>query len=139
MIKLPNAVFSVLFNYLLYTYITRLEDISCNCGLTSHRLSIKSSIIINYLLLFGFLIFDEVPLITKIMIFIYNYASSINIFLYLYKLKNEKCKCSDSLIRDIYYYYYYLNFLLISVLITMMLMLIINEKYMSNRVFKNLF
>lgn len=126
--NLVNAVFSILFNYLLYAYLNRLENIGCDCGLKMQRYSIKSSIVLNYILILGSLLYSDVPDVTKIMIFIYNLSSTFNIFTYLYALKNEKCKCSDSIIRDIYYYYYYLNLLLILVLLTMMSILFLTKE-----------
>ena len=124
-----SAIFSVLFNYLLYTYLDRLEKIGCDCGLVVQRASIKSSVILNYILIFGSVMYEgKVPLVTSIMVMIYNIVSTINIFIYLYKLKNEKCKCSESLVRDVYYYYYYLNFVLIMLLLTMMLGVVLMKK-----------
>lgn len=126
--KSISSIVGILVNYLLYSYIVRLENTGCDCDLFLYGTSIKSSIILNYILIFGnYMYEDNIPLVTKFMIFIYNMISSVNTFVYLYLLKNKKSKCSDSMIRDVYFYYYYLNFLLAFVLLSMVVILMITK------------
>lgn len=126
--KITSSIFGVLFNYLLYAYITKLENIGCECADSHITKVIKSSILINYLLIFGSLFFEGIPSVTLILIFIYNVISTYTTFMFLHSLKNKKCKCSDSIIRDIYYYYYYINILIICVFICMVgLLLLMNS------------
>lgn len=120
--KIVNASIAILFNYLLYSYISRLESIGCNCNLETHGNIVKSSIIINYIIIFGTLISDSIPQATKILIVLSDITFTIYTFLFLYRLKNEKCKCSDHIIRDVYYYYYLLTVILILLLVSLLLL-----------------
>ena len=123
--KIVNASFAVLFNYLLYSYITRLEKIGCQCGLENHGKIIKSSILINYIIILGTLFTESIPPVTRVFIALSDLVFTIYAFIFLYRLKNEKCKCSDDIIRDVYYYYYLLTFILTLLFLALLLLFII--------------
>lgn len=115
--KIFSSSIAILFNYLLFSYIQRLENIGCDCGLKTHGQIIKGSILLNYIIIIGNLVSSSIPPVTRVFIILSDIVFSIYAFIYLYRLKVEKCKCSDSIIRDVYYYYYALTvFLLISLL-----------------------
>ena len=123
--KVNGATVSFLFNYLLLAYISKLERIGCDCGLTAHRLAVKSSIIVNFVVIFGYIITDTIPPFTKILIVMSDILFSIYIFVYLYRLKGEKCKCSDGIVRDVYYYYYLINMIIVALLVSLFVLLLI--------------
>jgi hypothetical protein len=123
--KIIPAIVSVLFNYMLYAYLDRLEHIGCDCSMPIHRDITKMSIIVNYIVIFGFLYLGNVPKITTVLISIYNVVMAVTTFIYLRRLKHNKCKCSDHFIRDVYYYYYFITFLIQLVLISMLIMIFI--------------
>lgn len=113
-VKLMNFVAGFVFNAILYIYISKLENIGCTCALNTYGNVTKTTIIINFIVLFGLLFFDNPTTVTRLFIFGYSMLSVFYTFIYLYKLKNEKCKCSDGLVRDIYYYYYLLKIILLT-------------------------
>ena len=121
--KIISASISVLFNYMLYAYLDRLEKIGCKCSNKTQRDVTKSSIMLNYIIIFGLLVFDEVPRTTAVVLTIYNVTMAIGTFFYLRNLKKNNCKCSESITREVYYHYYLITFLLELVLITMFLIL----------------
>ena len=123
--KIINSFIAVLFNYLLFSYISRLEKIGCDCGLKRHGEIVKTSIIVNYFIIFGVLFTDSIPPVTRVLIAFADLTFTLYTFIFLYRLKNEKCKCSNSIIRDVYYYYYLLNFILVGLLLALIVLFII--------------
>uniref|UniRef100_A0A6C0CUI7 Vitamin K epoxide reductase domain-containing protein n=1 Tax=viral metagenome TaxID=1070528 RepID=A0A6C0CUI7_9ZZZZ len=123
--KIISSSIAILFNYLLFSYIQRLEKIGCDCGLEKHSNIVKSSIIINYIIIFGKLFTKSVPPVTIVLISLSDIVFTIYTFIFLYRLKTEKCKCSDSTVRDVYYYYYLLVVILIALLISLLLVYIV--------------
>lgn len=123
--KIFSALISILFNYILYAYLERLEKIGCDCSNTIMSNSIKSMILVNYVLIFGILFVGEIPRSTGAFASMLSIVYAISIFTYLHSLKQKQCECSDSMIRDIYYYYYFLIFVTYGVLISISLLLVL--------------
>lgn len=123
--KIFSSSIAILFNYLLFSYIQRLEQIGCDCGLKRHSDIVKTSIIINYIIIFGKLFTKSTPPVTLVLIALSDIAFTIYTFIFLYRLKNEKCKCSDSMVRDVYYYYYLLIIILIALLVSLLIVYIV--------------
>lgn len=123
--KIFSSSIAILFNYLLFSYIQRLEKIGCDCGLKRHSDIVKTSIIINYIIIFGKLFTKSVPPVTLVLIALSDIAFTIYTLIFLYRLKNEKCKCSDSMVRDVYYYYYLLIIILIALLVSLLVVYIV--------------
>lgn len=123
--KIFGSSIAILFNYLLYSYIQRLEKIGCDCGLKTHGQIIKSSILLNYFIIIGNLVYGSIPPVTRVFIMISDIAFVIYTFIYLYRLKVEKCKCSESIIREVYYYYYALTIFLLFSLLTLSILFIL--------------
>lgn len=123
--KVSGATVSFLFNYLLLAYITKLENIGCDCGMNVYANTMKSSILVNFVIIFGSIITENIPPFTKLVIMISDIIFSVYTFIYLYRLKSEKCKCSDSIVRDVYYYYYFINFIILALLISLFVLLLI--------------
>lgn len=117
--KIFGAIISVLFNYMLYAYLERLDEIGCKCSNDVKKESIKAMIVVNYILIFGVLMYGKIPPSTAVLSSIMSLVFAVFTFTYLYRLKNDKCKCSDSMIRDVYYYYYFITFLIIAVVVSM--------------------
>ena len=124
-VKLYSAIVSVLFNYLLYGYLHKLEKIGCDCSNTVKSNTISSIIIVNYILIFGVLFVGKIPPSTGVLASILSLVFAVCTFLYLHELKVKKCKCSESLIRDIYYYYYLIIFLLYTTMLSLIFLMII--------------
>ena len=124
-VKLYSAIVSVLFNYLLYGYLHKLEKIGCDCSDTVKSNTITSIIIVNYILIFGVLFVGKIPPSTGVFASILSIVFAVTTFLYLHELKEKKCKCSDSIIRDVYYYYYMIIFLLYITMISLILLMIL--------------
>jgi hypothetical protein len=125
--KIISAGFSILFNYMLYTYLDKLDKIGCGCSGSMVRNSIKTSILLNYIITFGLLVFGTSPISTSILITIYNVSSAISIFSYLGHLKKTAIKCSEDIKREVYYYYYLLTVILQFVLISMYILLVLSS------------
>jgi hypothetical protein len=123
--KIFSSSIAILFNYLLFAYIQRLEKIGCDCGLKTHGQTIKASILLNYFIIIGNLVFGSIPPATRVFIMISDIAFVIYTFIYLYRLKVEKCKCSESIIREVYYYYYALTIFLLFSLLTLSILFIL--------------
>jgi hypothetical protein len=116
--KILSSTVSIFFNYLLYAYVEKLESIDCKCSETFRRGSIKGYILTNYVLICGFLIFNQqVPPLVLLLIGMYTIIGAFNTFMYVRYLKNSNCKCSESILREIYYYYYFIVFVLYAIII----------------------
>lgn len=124
--KIFNALISVLFNYMLYAYLEKLEKIGCECSNPTQRDVIKGMIIMNYVLIFGAIFVSPIPNSTAVMASIMSTVFGVLTFMYLYKLKRDKCKCSKDMIREIYYYYYFIVFLLYGMLVSMLILIILS-------------
>jgi len=133
--RIVSATISILFNYMLYAYLERLENISCKCSDDMRKNVIKTIIIVNYVLIFGVLFYGKVPVTTAVFSSIMSLVFAVYTFTYLYRLKNEKCDCSDSMIRDVYYYYYFITFLLIAVVLSMFVFVVF-ATLLSNSIMK---
>lgn len=118
-----SAAISILFNYMLYAYLDRLDEVGCKCSDDVKKEAIKAMIIVNYILIFGVLLFGKIPPSTAVLSSIMSLVFAVFTFTYLYRLKKEKCECSDSMIRDVYYYYYLITFLLIAVVVSMFVLM----------------
>ncbi len=123
--KIFSALVSILFNYILYAYLERLEQINCDCSNTITSNGIKSMILVNYVLIFGVLFVGNIPESTGVFATILSIVFAITTFKYLHSLKNKQCECSDSMIRDIYYYYYFLIFVTYGILLSIFVLLVL--------------
>ena len=121
--KIFSAAISILFNYMLYAYLDRLDEVGCKCSDDVKKEAIKAMIVVNYVLIFGVLLFGKIPPSTAVLSSTMSMVFAVFTFTYLYRLKKEKCECSDSMIRDVYYYYYLITFLLIAVVVSMFILM----------------
>ena len=116
--RIFSAAVSILFNYMLYAYLDRMEEVGGKCSNDLKRDAIKTIIVVNYIIIFGVLLYGKVPASTAVLSSIMSMVFAVFTFTYLHQLKAEKCKCSNSMIRDVYYYYYLITFLLIGVIVS---------------------
>lgn len=124
--KLISASVSILFNYMLFAYLDRIEK--CNCANNYNGIKVsKSFILINYMIIFGMLFLPEIPKSTAIFLTFYNITVAVSTFLYMKYLKESNCKCSDSIVRDFYYYYYLILFILDFVLLSMFTLVLLTK------------
>ena len=121
--KIFSAAVSILFNYMLYAYLDRLDEVGCKCSDDVKKEAIKAMILVNYVLVFGVLVFGKIPPSTAVLSSTMSFVFAVFTFTYLYRLKNKKCKCSDSMVRDVYYYYYLITFLLVAVVVSMFVLM----------------
>ena len=121
-----SSAISVLLNYMVFAYLEKLERLSCKCANINYSKILKSSILTNYIIIIGTLLFEEIPKPMISILTIYNIISSFSIFLYVRKLRLSNCKCSESLSREVIYFYYLVTFLLNMIIISMFLTLVIS-------------
>jgi hypothetical protein len=124
--KIISAFVSVLFNYMLFNYLERIEK--CNCVKEYHGIKVsKSLILVNYIIIFGMLFVPQIPKTTAIFLTFYNITVAVSTFLYMKFLKESNCKCSESIVRDFYYYYYLILFILDIVLLSMFTLVMLTK------------
>jgi hypothetical protein len=117
--KIFSAAVSVLFNYMLFAYLDKLEKCPCSKKGYNGLKVTKGMIIVNYIIIFGLLFVPEMPKTTAIFLTFYNITVAVSTFMYMKHLKQSNCKCSDSVVRDFYYYYYMVLFLIDFILLSM--------------------
>lgn len=117
---------SVLFNYMLFAYLDKLEKCPCSKGYNGLKVT-KGMIIVNYIIIFGLLFVPEIPKTTAIFLTFYNITVAVSTFMYMKHLKQSNCKCSDSAVRDFYYYYYIVLFLIDFILLLMFSLIVLTE------------
>lgn len=125
-LKIISAFITIMFNYMLFNYLDRIEK--CTCAKEYYGLKIsKSLILVNYLIIFGMLFVPEIPKTTAIFLTFYNITVAVSTFVYMKFLRDSNCKCSDSIVRDFYYYYYLILFILDLVLISMFTLIMLTK------------
>lgn len=124
--KIVSASVAILFNYMLFAYLERIEKCGCAKDYKGVKVT-KSLIFVNYIIIFGMLFLPDVPKSTAIFLTFYNITVAVSTFLYMKFLKESDCKCSDSIVRDFYYYYYFIMFLVDFVLLSMFSLIVLTK------------
>lgn len=108
-IKYVGAAVALLFNYILFAYVDKLQRSGCFCRLEENIKAVKSSIMVSNIIIIGALIFPRRPLIVTLIVGVFNIVSNLSVFLYIIQLRNN-CDCSKTTSREIFFYMYVLYY-----------------------------
>lgn len=96
-------IVSFIFIYwlLVWSYVTRLEQIGCKCSRDWRREYIRYyAILMLFIMLTSFVTKIHSIAFTFLLI-VLNAVFLVAVFQYIHRLKREKCKCSQSVTRDV--------------------------------------
>lgn len=125
--------FNILFNYLTYNYLEQFERLNCKCSMNAKRDASKIMLLTFYVIIFGKIIYPDLPKTAHIATIIYTLIFDIIFVSYIYELKEKNCSCDNNL-QDvttsmIYTYYLLLTFIIISsVLVLLLSKMLLNLK-----------
>ena len=108
---LIKAVFNIMINYLTYHFLERFEELGCECGYDPRRDISKVMLLTSYLIIFGYVMFPDVPPTARIFISVYMLVFDFVFVSYIFSLKKKKCLCNDAFVdrtTDAFYIYYML-------------------------------
>lgn len=98
-IGIIQVFYLVLWAY-VYIYITKLENIGCECSKDWRRNFIKMYSVVLIILIITFLIGIKIYYVGPVIMF-FTIFFIFTVFHYIHDLKVKKCECSKSNIRDI--------------------------------------
>lgn len=116
---------NILFNYLTYNYLDDFERLNCKCSMNVKRDISKVMILSFYVIIFGKMMFPDIPKTANLAIILYTLIFDIVFVSYIFELKESKCLCDDRLQNTttsvIYIYYLLLSFMIISTIFMLLL------------------
>lgn len=111
-VRISVSIISLIFNYIVYQYLQRLEESQCKCSKSWKRNILKNFTVYNFVFLICSIIYPKIPMSISYIMSIYSFIYFIFIFSYTHKLREKKCQCSKGTDSNIIYYYYMTRFVL---------------------------
>lgn len=125
--KVLTGFVSILFNYLLQTYLERFESLNCICGFDIRRDISKTFLLMSYVIIIGKVLVPNVPMSARYFLLVFTLIFDFVFISYIYSLKQKNCSCkniSQDAITSVLYYYYMLLVFLFVLSITLIFMVI---------------
>ena len=122
--QLASAICSVLFNYLVYVYLEKMELLSCHCEVDLRAKLLKSLIPLFIFVSCAGLWLGRVPPVVGLVLAMSYLIFDITMLSYLTQLRSPECGCSEQsrqyLMTHMLYYFYFLVALIVLTNLSMM-------------------
>ena len=125
--KVLTGFVSILFNYLLQTYLERFESLNCICGFDIRRDISKTFLLMSYVIIIGKVLVPKIPMSARYFLLLFTLIFDFVFISYIFSLKQKNCSCkniSQDAITSVLYYYYMLLVFLFVLSITLIFMVI---------------
>lgn len=125
--KVLTGFVSILFNYLLQTYLERFESLNCICGFDIRRDISKTFLLMSYVIIIGKVLVPNIPMSARYFLLLFTLIFDFVFISYIFSLKQKNCSCkniSQDAITSVLYYYYMLLVFLFVLSITLIFMVI---------------
>ena len=126
-VRISVSIVSLIFNYIIYQYLQRLEESQCKCSKGWKRNILKNFTVYNFVFLVCSIIYPKVPMSVSYIMSTYSFIYFIFILSYTHNLRKKECQCAEGVDSNIIYYYYMTRFILYMFFTCMLLLIFLSS------------